>query len=105
MTCPLVRELATDGIAVAVTCRVLKIARQPFYQWLARPVTEAELIEVIGPTHCSTPGPPVHDDLVGRNFTAEVPNQLWLGDIERHEALLNRVEVGDLHRCVVAAAR
>ena len=26
---PLVRELAVDGIPVAVTCRVLKIARQP----------------------------------------------------------------------------
>ena len=30
---------------------------------------------------------------------------LLLDDIERHEALLNRVEVGDLHRRVVAAAR
>jgi hypothetical protein len=30
---------------------------------------------------------------------------MWLTDIERHEALLNRVEVGDLHRRVVAAAR
>ena len=38
-------------------------------------------------------GPPVHDDLVGRIFTAEAPNRLWLTDIERHEALLNRVEV------------
>ena len=26
---PLVRELAADGIPVTVTCRVLKIARQP----------------------------------------------------------------------------
>ncbi len=51
------------------------------------------------------PGPPVHDDLVGREFTAEAPNTLWFTDIERHEALLNRVEVGDLHRRVVAAAR
>ncbi|TDW74965.1 hypothetical protein [Kribbella pratensis] len=36
-------ELAADGIPVAVTCRVLKIARQPYYRWLARPVTTAEL--------------------------------------------------------------
>ncbi|AXO37098.1 hypothetical protein ACGFLT_00460 [Micromonospora chalcea] len=35
-------ELAADGIPVAVTCRVLKIARQPYYRWLARPVTSAE---------------------------------------------------------------
>ena len=26
-----------------MTCRVLKIARQPYYRWLARPVTNAEL--------------------------------------------------------------
>lgn len=26
----------------------------------------------------SPAGPPVHDDLVQRNFTAERPNQLWL---------------------------
>ena len=43
MIYPLVRELAVDGIPVAVTCRVLKLARQPYYRWLARPVTDAEL--------------------------------------------------------------
>jgi hypothetical protein len=40
MMYPLVRELAVNGIPVAVTCRVLKIARQPYYRWLASPVTE-----------------------------------------------------------------
>nr|WP_139721235.1 IS3 family transposase [Serinicoccus chungangensis] len=40
MMYPLVRELAVDGIPVTVTCRVLKIARQPYYRWLARPVTD-----------------------------------------------------------------
>jgi len=40
---PLVRELAGDGIPVTVTCRVLKIARQPYYRWLISPVTESEL--------------------------------------------------------------
>ena len=39
----LVRDLAADGIPVSVTCRVLKIARQPYYRWLAHPVTDAEL--------------------------------------------------------------
>jgi transposase InsO family protein len=29
-------------------------------------------------------GPPVHDDLVRRDFTADAPNQLWLGDITEH---------------------
>jgi hypothetical protein len=40
---PLVKELAADGVPVVVTCRVLKLARQPYYRWLARPVTVAEL--------------------------------------------------------------
>ena len=39
------KELAADGIPVAVTCRVLKLARQPYYRWLAGPVTAAELCE------------------------------------------------------------
>jgi putative transposase len=43
MMYPLVRELAVDGVPVAVTCRVLKIARQPYYRWLVNPVTGADL--------------------------------------------------------------
>lgn len=39
------RELAVDGIPIAVACRVLKLARQPYYRWLAQPVTEAELVQ------------------------------------------------------------
>ena len=60
------------------------------------------------------PGPPVHDDLCAvvdaggktrYEFRADGPNQLWLTDVVRHEALLNRVEVRDHHRLAVAAAR
>ena len=40
---PLVRELAGDGIPVTVTCRVLKLARLPYYRWLRNPVSDAEL--------------------------------------------------------------
>jgi hypothetical protein len=40
-----VKELAADGIPVAVTCRVLKLARQPYYRWLANPVSDAEYLE------------------------------------------------------------
>ena len=32
-------------VPVAVTCRVLKIARQPYYRWRARPVTDAEWVQ------------------------------------------------------------
>jgi hypothetical protein len=46
---PLVRELAAKDapirVPVTVTCRVLKLARQPYYRWLAEPVGDAELEE------------------------------------------------------------
>ncbi|WP_395100494.1 hypothetical protein [Streptomyces noursei] len=49
MMYPLVRELAAADapyrVPVAVTCRVLGLARQPYYRWLARPATDAELTE------------------------------------------------------------
>ncbi|WP_208297901.1 hypothetical protein [Actinophytocola oryzae] len=129
-------ELAADGIPVAVTCRVLDIARQPYYRWRARPVTVTELdrayrANVLFDAHRDDPefgyrfladeardagqsmadrtawricsamgwwsafgkkrgrtgkktGPPVHDDLVRREFTAAAPNLLWLADITEH---------------------
>jgi len=142
-----VSELAADGIPVAVTCRVLKIARQPYYRWLVQPVTAAELEQAyranaLFDAHrddpefgyrfladeardagelmadrtawriCSSmgwwsvfgkrrgkngkPGPPVHDDLVRRDFTAQVPNQLWLADITEH-----RTAEGKVYLCAV----
>jgi transposase InsO family protein len=38
-----VSELAADGVPVTVTCRVLKLARQPYYRWLREPLTDAEI--------------------------------------------------------------
>ena len=133
---PLVRELAADGIPVAVTCRVLQLARQPYYRWLSAPVSDRDLAEAhlanalfdahaddpefgyrlladeirgLGHQRCDRtvwricaanrwwstfgkkrggngkkPGPPAHDDLVERKFTAAKPNQLWLTDITEH---------------------
>ncbi|MFV8266256.1 IS3 family transposase [Mycolicibacterium peregrinum] len=144
---PLVSELAADGIPVAVTCRVLKLARQPYYRWLAHPITDAELVEAyranaLFDAHKDDPefgyrylveeareagesmaertawricsqnqlwsvfgkkrgkngkvGPPVHDDLVERDFTADAPNQLWLSDITEH-----RTDEGKLYLCAI----
>ncbi len=45
MIYPLVRELAVDGVPVAVTCRVLKIARQPYYRWRSEPVTALDWVQ------------------------------------------------------------
>jgi len=148
MMYPLVRELAVDKIPVTVTCRVLKIARAPYYRWLAHPVTDAELTaayraDALFDAHrddpefgyrflldeardagvvmaqrtawriCSSngwwsafgkpkngkrgrPGPPVHDDRVQRDFTADAPNVLWLTDITEH-----RTGEGKLYLCAV----
>lgn len=140
MIYPLVRELAVTGaphrVPVAVTCRVLKIAKQPYYRWLRGPVSDrdwddAHLIDAARDAHredpafgyrliadeladlgfdaserrvwrvCSQngivsvisrrkrgkgtrPGPPVHDDRVQRNFTADARDRLWLTDITEH---------------------
>ena len=140
-------ELAADGIPVAVTCRVLKLARQPYYRWLANPITDAEVVEAyranaLFDAHHEDPefgyrylveeardagepmaertawrictenewwsvfgkkrgkngkvGPPVHDDLVERDFTADEPNQLWLSDITEH-----RTGEGKLYLCAI----
>ena len=56
-----------------------------------------------GPHH-PRPGCRQACDLVRRHFSAPAPDRLWVADFERHEALSNRVEVGDLRRRVVAAA-
>ena len=45
------------------------------------------------------PGPPVHDDLVRRQFTAGRPNQLWLTDITEHPTA-----EGKLYLCAVKDA-
>ena len=145
------RELAAEGIPVAITCRVLKIARQHYYRWLNQPVTPAELEEAYRANalhgahredpefgyrylheeaaeagqvmaartawricrdngwwsafakrrakNGKRPGPPVHDDLVRRNFTATRPNELWLTDITEH-----RTSEGKLYLCAVKDA-
>jgi putative transposase len=41
-------------------------------------------------------GPPVHDDLVERDFTATRPNELWLTDITEH-----RTNEGKLYLCAI----
>jgi len=144
-----VSELAADGIPVVVTCRVLKLARQPYYRWLANPITDAELkrahrANALFDAHGDDPefgyrllvdeardagqamsertawaicadngwwsvfgkkkargkggkvGPPVHDDLVERVFSADGPNQLWLTDLTEHPT-----SEGKLYLCAI----
>nr|WP_206473170.1 DDE-type integrase/transposase/recombinase [Dietzia sp. KRD202] len=45
-------------------------------------------------------GPPAHDDLVERDFTATGPNELWLTDITEHwtaEGKLYLCAIKDVH--------
>ena len=44
MTYPLVAELADAAIPVTVSCRVLKLARQPYYRWRNDPVRDADVL-------------------------------------------------------------
>ncbi|SFT22491.1 hypothetical protein SAMN04487982_110220 [Streptomyces sp. ok210] len=141
------KELATGGIPFTVTCRVLKLARQPYYRWLERPVTDAEFEQAtranaLFDAHREDPefgyrfladearsagsgmadrtawricrdnswwsvfgkkrgrikkaGPPVHDDLVRRDFTATGPNRLSLTDITEHAT-----SEGKLYLCAI----
>lgn len=60
MTFPLVRDLAADGIPVAVTCGMLGFSRQGYYAWLARPVSDrdwddAHLVDAIIDIHADDP--------------------------------------------------
>ena len=69
MMFPLVRDLAADGIPVAVTCRALGFSKQAFYAWKKRPVSqrdwdEAHLINAALDIH--------HDDpAFGYRFIAD----------------------------------
>jgi putative transposase len=69
---PLVRELAVDGLPVAVTCRVLDIARSTYYERLARSpssraVRDGQLLATIRKVHydsrCTYGAPRVHAEL------------------------------------------
>ncbi len=141
-------ELAGVGIPVTVTCRVLKLARQPYCRWLRHPITSAEVAgayranalfdahrddpefghrllvdearqagqsmadrtawrictrngwwSVFGKKRGKNgkrPGPPAHDDLVNRDFTAAQSNTLWLSDITEHAT-----SEGKLYLCAI----
>jgi len=151
MVYPLVRDLAADGIPVAVTCRVLGFTTQAFYAWRKSPVSQrdwdnAHLLNAAIDIHADDPGfgyrfiadelpargisagenrvarlcsaqrvwslhakkrgrnrkagPPVHDDLVRRQFSAVGPNAVWLTDITEHPTTQGKLylcAIKDLH--------
>ena len=61
MMFPVVRELADDGIPVAVACRVLQVSTSGYYDWRDRPsspraVADAALTETITAAHAASHG-------------------------------------------------
>ena len=60
MSYPLVHDLATDGVPVAVACRVLGFSKQAFYRWRSDPVSrrdwdDAHLTNVALDAHLDDP--------------------------------------------------
>jgi putative transposase len=78
MMYPLGLDLAADGIAVAVTCRVLGFTKQAFYKWRRNPVTQrdyddAHLINAALDIHGDDPGFGyrfIADELAAKGITA-----------------------------------
>ena len=68
------RELADDGIAVRLTCRVLKFSPQGYYKWLNRPVSHrdyenAHITNALVDAHRNDPAfgyPFLADELAGQ---------------------------------------
>lgn len=77
-------ELAANGIAVAVTCCVLKFAKHPNYRWLADPVTqgdwdEAQLMNAAIDIHVDDPAFGyrfIADELAEAGFTVS-ERRVW----------------------------
>ena len=105
MTFRLVRELAADGIDVAVACRVLNVSRSGYYDWRHRQpsaldVTDAWLTNTILAVHadsrCSYGSPRVHAELrlglgirCGRKRVARLMRQAGIAGIG-HRGKKNR---------------
>ena len=61
MIYPVVRELAADGIPVAVACRVLEVSTSGYYEWDTRPASaraweQAHLMDTIIDVHAASYG-------------------------------------------------
>jgi transposase InsO family protein len=104
MMYPLVLDLADDGIAVAVTCRVLGFTKQAFYKWRRTPVTprdydDAHLINAARDIHRDDPTFGyrfIADELtdqghsVGENRIARLCSQERIWSIHAKKRGLNR---------------
>ena len=90
------RQLNREGHAVA-RCTVERLMRELGLEGVRRGRSRR--------TTTSDEAAPRPADLVERNFSASRPNQLWVADLERHEALLYRAVVKGHRLRPVAAGR
>ena len=106
MTFRLVRELADDGVPVAVACRVLGVSTSGFYDSQTRPpsareVADAELVSEIRAIHQMSRGtygaPRVHDELrlgqgrrLGRKRVARLMRREGLTGVHRRRSSRHR---------------
>jgi putative transposase len=103
MMYPLVLDLAVDGIAVAVTCRVLGFTTQAFYKWRKNPVTQrdfddAHLINAALDIH-------VDDPTFGYRFIAdELAAQGVVAGENRVARLCSQERIWSIHAKSAAAA-
>ena len=93
------KDLAEAGLDAGAETIAWHLRRQA-----GRSPSVATIWRVLSRRGFVTPQPHKRPRSSWHRFQAELPNELWQADIERHEALSNRVEVGDLHRRAVAAA-
>ena len=86
-------ELAAEGVAVGRK-RVARLMRQAGIQGVHRRRKVSTTRQ--NPERAAAP------DLVRREFTASGPDHIWVADIERHEAFVNRAVVGGRRLVFVA---
>jgi hypothetical protein len=88
-------DLFEGGWRVSVNTIVVIMAE---HRWYGRQPRKRQSLTKAGKR-------PVAPDLLGRAFLAARPDERWCGDVERHEALLNRAVVKGHRLRLVAASR
>lgn len=95
---PLVLELAADGIAIVVTCRVLGFSTQAFYKWKNNPVSDrdwddAHLINAAVDIHHQDPAFGyrfIADELADKGYRTSENRVARLCGVQRIRSVINR---------------
>jgi putative transposase len=96
MSYPLVLELAADGIAVTLICRVLGFSTQGFYRWKNNPVTERDWSDA----HLINAALEIHDgapEFGYRLVADELPGHGIIAGENRVQRLCSKQRIWSLH--------